>query len=225
MCTQLFQFLNLPICWSVFWWHFTPSCGAWAFGLLQVIFPGFFLFSFVLIFITMAYRNSRWNSRVKKVFYLFFVGVLSISRNAFFVTREAFVVLEFAFATPVCYVTNFLLFTVIHKSNESQCTQLITSLRSVRIVVFNEPQRARPSAITTYANIRRWYHFFQFFVWFISFILERKRSIALSFGQTFSPAHAIGVILNLAWGPNNFSPSMIWSWRTRSNSQTGLGAE
>ena len=37
--------------------------------------------------------------------------------------------------------------------------------------------------------------------------------------------HAIGVILNLAWGPNNFSPSMIWSWRTRSNSQTGLGAE
>ena len=135
----------------------------------------------------MAYRNSRWNSRVKKVFYLFFVGVLSIPRNAFFVTREAFVVLEFAFATPVCYVTNFLLFTVIHKSNESQCTQLITSLRSVRIVVFNEPQRARPSAITTYANIRRWYHFFQFFVWFISFILERKRSIALSFGQISSP--------------------------------------
>ena len=123
-----------------------------------------FFFYFVLIFTTMAYRNSRWNSRVKKVFYLFFVGVLSIPRNAFFVTREAFVVLEFAFATPVCYVMNFLLFTVIHKSNESQCTQLITSLRSVRIVLFNEPQRARPSAITTYANIRRWYHFFQFFV-------------------------------------------------------------
>ena len=37
--------------------------------------------------------------------------------------------------------------------------------------------------------------------------------------------HAIGVILNLAWGPNNFSPSMIWSWRIRGNSQTGLGAE
>ena len=37
--------------------------------------------------------------------------------------------------------------------------------------------------------------------------------------------HAIGVILNLAWGPNNFSPSMIWSWRTRSNSRSGLGAE
>ena len=136
----------------------------------------------------MAYRNSRWNSRVKKVFYLFFVGVLSISRNAFFVTREAFVVLELALATPVCYLTNFLLFTVIHKSNESQRTQLITSLRSVRIVVFNEPQRARPSAITTYANIRRWYRFFQFFVWFISFILDRKRSIALSFGQTSSPS-------------------------------------
>ena len=37
--------------------------------------------------------------------------------------------------------------------------------------------------------------------------------------------HALGVIFNLAWGPNNFSPSMIWSWRTRSNSRTGLGAE
>ena len=36
---------------------------------------------------------------------------------------------------------------------------------------------------------------------------------------------AIGVILNLAWGPNDFSPSMIWSWQTRSISQTGLGAE
>ena len=29
----------------------------------------------------------------------------------------------------------------------------------------------------------------------------------------------------LAWGPNNFSPSMIWSWQTRSNSRIGLGAE
>ena len=36
---------------------------------------------------------------------------------------------------------------------------------------------------------------------------------------------ATGVILNLAWGPNDFSPSMIWSWQTRSISQTGLGAE
>ena len=99
---------------------------------------------------------------------------------------------------------------------------------------------------------------------------DRKRSIALSVRQSYSPSphpvfqnsihrqfiliikyafsrwssgnrrratsarevievagsnHAIGVILNLAWGPNNFSPSMIWSWRTRSNSRTGLGAE
>ena len=54
MCTQLFQFLNLPICWSVFWWHFTPSCGAWAFGLLQVIFPHFFfiLFWFLQLWLT-----------------------------------------------------------------------------------------------------------------------------------------------------------------------------
>ena len=74
---------------------------------------------------------------VKKVFYLFFVSFLSIPRNAFFVPREAFVVLEFVFSTPVYYVANFLLFTVIHKSNESQCTQLITCLRSVRSVVFN----------------------------------------------------------------------------------------
>ena len=116
----------------------------------------------------------------------------------------------------------------------------------------------------------RLYHFYQFFVRFISFILDRKRSIELPVKQISSPSppnsvfqnslhrqfihikyvlsrwssgnreratsarevikvagsnHAIGVILNLAWGPNNFSPSMIWSWRTRSNSQTGLGAE
>ena len=103
-------------------------------------------------------------------------------------TRVAFVVLEFVFATPVCYVTNFLLFTVIHKPNESQGTQLITSLRSVRSVEFNKPQRTRPSAITTYANISHCYRFFQFFVWFISFILDRKRSITLSFGQTSSPS-------------------------------------
>ena len=86
---------------------------------------------------------------LKKVFYLFFVSVLSIP------TRVAFVVLEFVFATPVCYVTNFLLFTVIHKPNESQGTQLITCLRSVRSVVFNKPKRTRPSAIATYANIPR----------------------------------------------------------------------
>ena len=61
-----------------------------------------YLLSFILIFTTMAYSKSTWNSRV------FFVGVLPIPRNAFFVTREAFVVLEFIFATPVCYVANFL---------------------------------------------------------------------------------------------------------------------
>ena len=37
--------------------------------------------------------------------------------------------------------------------------------------------------------------------------------------------HAIGVIYNLAWGANNFSPNMIWNWWTRNNSQTGIGAE
>ena len=79
-------------------------------------------------------------------------------------------------------------FTIRHKSDESQWTQLITSLRSVWSVVFNEPKRTRPSAITTYANIRRWYRFFRFFVWFISFILDRKRSITLSFVQTSSPS-------------------------------------
>ena len=82
----------------------------------------------------------------------------------------------------------FSSFTIRHKSDESQWTQLITCLRSVWSVVFNEPQRTRPSAITTYANIPRWYRFFRFFVWFISFILDRKRSIALSFGQTSSPS-------------------------------------
>ena len=61
-----------------------------------------YLLSFILIFTTMAYSKSTWNSRV------FFVGVLPILRNAFFVTREAFVVLEFVFATSVCYVANFL---------------------------------------------------------------------------------------------------------------------
>ena len=93
---------------------------------ISSLFIYFLLFWFLQLWL---YRNSRWNSRVKKVFYLFFVSVLSIPRNAFFVTREDFVVLEFIFATPVCYVTNFPLFTFIHKSNESQCTQLITSFR------------------------------------------------------------------------------------------------
>ena len=43
-----------------------------------------------------------------------------------------------------------------------------------------ELQQTKPSAITTYANIPRVDRFCQFFVWFISFILDRKRSIALS---------------------------------------------
>ena len=70
---------------------------------------------------------------------------------------------------------------------------------------------------------------------------DRKRSIALSVKQSSSPSPPPGISkLNtptiyaywicigrgfLAWGPNNFSLSMIWSWRTRSNSRTGLGAE
>ena len=147
---------------------------------ISSLFIFFLLFWFLQLWLTGLVGEIL---ELKKVFYLFFVSVLSIPRNAFFVTRVAFVVLEFVFATPVCYVTNFLLFTVIHKPNESQGTQLITSLRSVRSVEFNKPQRTRPSAITTYANISHCYRFFQFFVWFISFILDRKRSIALSFGR------------------------------------------
>ena len=152
---------------------------------ISSLFIYFLLFWFLQLWLTGIVGEIL---ELKKFSTFSFLAFFLFPRNAFFVTREAFVVLEFAFATPVCYLTNFLLFTVIHKSNESQRTQLITSLRSVRIVVFNEPQRARPSAITTYANIRRWYRFFQFFVWFISFILDRKRSITLSFGQTSSPA-------------------------------------
>ena len=118
-----------------------------------------YLFSFILTFTTMAYSKSTWNSRVKKAFYLFFVSVLSIPRNAFFVTREDFVVLEFVFATPVCYVTNFPLFTFIHKSNESQCTQLITSFRFFekcpKLRVLNNPRQMMPSTFTKYANILR----------------------------------------------------------------------
>ena len=59
-------------------------------------------------------------------------------------------------------------------------------------------------------------------------MVERQSQARASAREVIEVAgsnHAIGVILNLAWGPNNFSPSMIWSWRTRSNSRTGLGAE
>ena len=61
----------------------------------------------------MANSKSTWNSRVKKVFYLFFVSVLSIPRNAFVVPREAFVVLEFVFATPG---VTFRIFFFHHKT-------------------------------------------------------------------------------------------------------------
>ena len=54
---------------------------------------------------------------------------------------------------------------------------------------------------------------------------RRRATSAWEVIEVAGSNHAIGVILNLAWGPNNFSPSMIWSLRTRSNSQTGLGAE
>ena len=54
---------------------------------------------------------------------------------------------------------------------------------------------------------------------------RRRATSAREVIEVAGSNHAIGVILNLAWGPNNFSPSMIWSLRTRSNSQTGLGAE
>ena len=52
----------------------------------------------------------------------------------------------------------------------------------------NELQQTKPSAITTYANIPRVDRFCQFFVWFISFILDRKRLIALSVTQSSSPS-------------------------------------
>ena len=54
---------------------------------------------------------------------------------------------------------------------------------------------------------------------------RRRATSAWEVIEVAGSNHTIGVILNLAWGPNNFSPSMIWSWRTRSYSQTGLGAE
>ena len=57
-----------------------------------------------------------------------------------------------------------------------QCKHVLASSRSVGSFVFNNPRQTIPSAITKYANILR---FFQFFVWFIPFILDRKRTIAL----------------------------------------------
>ena len=76
------------------------------------------------------------------------------------------------------------------------------SLRGVQIVHYNEPPQTTPSAITTYANINRWKRFDQCFVWFISFILDRKRFIALSVRQTSSPSSPTWY-LNI-WSLNRF---------------------
>lgn len=96
-----------------------------------------------------------------------------------------------------------------------KCTLSIASLKSVQIVVSNESRKTRPSVNTARANIPRLYRFYQILVWFISFTLDWKRSIALSVIQRSC---------HLAWEPNNIFPSVIWSCRTRSNSWTGLGA-
>ena len=58
----------------------------------------------------------------------------------------------------------------------------------------NELQQTKPSAITTYANIPRVNRFCQFFVCLISFILDRKRSIALSVRQSSSPSPQPGIL-------------------------------
>ena len=52
----------------------------------------------------------------------------------------------------------------------------------------NKLQQTKSSAITTYANIPRVDRFSHFFVWFTSFIFNRKRSIALSVTQSSSPS-------------------------------------
>ena len=51
-----------------------------------------------------------------------------------------------------------------------------------------ELQQTKPSAITIYANIPRVDRFCQFFVRLVSFILDRKRLIALSVRQSSSPS-------------------------------------
>ena len=68
-----------------------------------------------------------------------------------------------------------------------KCTLSIASLKSVQIVVSNEPRKTRPSVNTARTNIPRLYRFYQFFVWFISFILDRKRSIVSKSEKTSSP--------------------------------------
>ena len=52
----------------------------------------------------------------------------------------------------------------------------------------NELQQTKPSVTQTYANIPRVDRFCQFYAWLISFILDRKRSIALSVTQSSSPS-------------------------------------
>ena len=47
--------------------------------------------------------------------------------------------------------------------------------------------------ITTYANIPRVDRFYQFFVRLVSFILDRKRLIALSVRQSSSPSPQPGI--------------------------------
>ena len=54
---------------------------------------------------------------------------------------------------------------------------------------------------------------------------RRRATSAREVIEVAGSNHTIRVILSPAWGPNNFSQSMIWSWRTRSNSRTGLRAE
>ena len=100
------------------------------------LFICFLLFWFLQLY--MAYRNSRWNSRLKKSFLPFLCWRSSYSAECIF--RDSW-----SFCRPGVYICHtsllrceFSLFTVIHKSNESQCTQLITSLRSVRIVLCND---------------------------------------------------------------------------------------
>ena len=88
-------------------------------------------------------------------------------------------------------------------SQFNTCTwHRVASLRGVQIVHYNELPQTTPSAITTYANINRWKRFDQFFVWFISFILDRKRFIALSVRQTSSPSPPTWY-LNI-WSLNRF---------------------
>ena len=57
----------------------------------------------------------------------------------------------------------------------------------------NELQQTKPSIITTYVNIPRVDRFCQFFVWLISFILDRKSSITLSVRQSSSPFFQPGI--------------------------------